>query len=75
MNYYSARQRRDGRWDWTSMNDGAIRRAGPCVNHYEGHATKGEAERHFYDSELDSLREARSKGDIQMKCEVKSCGA
>lgn len=75
MNYYAARQRKDGRWDWTVMNDGVIRRCGPCSHHMDGHATKEEAERHFYDNELNNLRDVWSNSNAQMKCEVKSCGA
>lgn len=75
MNYYAARQRKDGRWDWTTMNDGIIHRAGPCSRHEDGHPTKEEAERHFYDNELDSLKEVWSEGDVQYQCAIKGCGA
>ena len=31
MNYDEARQLRDGGWRWTTMNDGIIRAAAPCM--------------------------------------------
>ena len=61
MNYEGARQREsDGRWDWTNMRDGAIWRSGPCRSHDDGHATKEEAERHFYDDGLAHVQEHQS---------------
>lgn len=74
MNYYAARQRKDGRWDWTRLNDGVVSRSGPCAKHGEGHVTKEEAERHFYDSELAKLCETWSDGDVQYRCAVSGCG-
>jgi hypothetical protein len=72
MNCYEARQREvDGRWDWTVMNDGIIRRAGPCRDHEDGHSTKEEAERHYWDYELSRLKEHTTGGHYP--CEV--CGA
>ena len=57
MNYAQARQRQsDGRWDWTTMNDGRVWRSAPCSSHEDGHATPEDAERHFWDYELDSVR-------------------
>lgn len=58
MNYYEARQRStDGRWDWTCMNDGQIWRAAPCRDHGAGgHATKEEAERHYWEYQTGELR-------------------
>ena len=54
MNYAQARQRSfsDGTpqdlWDWSTMNDGRAWVSNPC-NHSCRHATREEAERHFYD--------------------------
>ena len=31
MNYDQARQRAEGRWDWTTMNDGVVRPKGYCA--------------------------------------------
>lgn len=74
MNYHKARQTADKTgWDWTTMNDGQIWRSGACRDHGAGgHATREEAERHFYDGELDRLRESEH-ADQQFKCAV--CGA
>ena len=33
MNYDEARQLKDGGWHWTTMNDGVVRTAAPCVRH------------------------------------------
>lgn len=57
MIYYQARQRLDGRWDWTGMRDDLIFRTGPCIGHDDGHATREEAERHFYEYEIERLKE------------------
>jgi hypothetical protein len=35
MNYYAARQRQDGRWDYTCMNDGRIWPVGYCMPYKE----------------------------------------
>ena len=35
MNYYKARQRKDGRWDYTCMNDGHILPVGYCSPYRE----------------------------------------
>lgn len=57
MNYAEARQRKsDGRWNWTTMNDGRIWTSAPCTGHDDGHVTREEAERHFWEYELDSVR-------------------
>lgn len=74
MNYYEARQRTsDGRWDWTGMNDSRIFKAGPCAGHDDGHATKEEAERHFYDWELDQLQELKGPSSTQHRCQSPGC--
>ena len=31
MNYDQARQTKDGGWHWTTMNDGLVRTAAPCI--------------------------------------------
>ena len=62
MNYDQARQRQsDGRWNWTTFNKriGTFR-SGPCRDHEDGHATKEDAERHFYDDGLADVRESKS---------------
>jgi hypothetical protein len=57
MNYAQARQRQsNGRWDWTTMNDGRVWRSEPCSDHEDGHATAEEAEHHFWEYELDTAR-------------------
>ena len=73
MNYYQARQLKDsGKWHWTRMNDKIIYPAGDCVNH-EGHNTKEEAERCFYEYEIKKLYE--TSFSMRDKCSVKSCKA
>lgn len=59
MNYHEARQTKDkSGWDWTTMNDGQIWRSGACADHGPGgHATREEAERHFYDGEAAKVGE------------------
>lgn len=57
------------------MNDGRIWRVGPCAHHEDGHATEEEAERHFYDSEIQSLRETWSGADVQYRCAFPGCAA
>ena len=60
MNYCEARQLKDtGRWNWTRLRDGDIFTAGNCINHPEGHSTKEEAEKCFYDYEISKLYEIR----------------
>ncbi len=75
MNHYAARERKsDGRWNWTRKmgSDGPIVAAGACVNHEaEGHATKEEAERCFYEHELATLQEC-SMDTTHEPCKV--CG-
>ncbi len=57
MNYAQARQRETNqRWDWTTMNDGRVWASAPCSQHTDGHATAEEAERHFWEYELDTVR-------------------
>lgn len=74
MNRYEARQRTDGRWDWTVENDGFIHRAGPCDLHDDGHSTKEEAERHFYQDQIKSLREVQvGTEDTLHRCQFMGC--
>lgn len=50
MRHYAARQRiSDKRWEWTVDVQDVIYAAEPCMEHPDGHATKVEAERHYYD--------------------------
>lgn len=91
MNYAEAREVKGGGWHWTSMNDGNVRTAAPCITireregwqlgdpipeedikRCEPHATKEEAERHFYDWSLETLHE--SEWTSAQKCET-GCGA
>lgn len=73
MNYAQARQREsDGRWDYTVRNDDRIWRTGYCADHEDGHATKEEAEKHFYDYELDQPFRIYEDINQQAKCVV--CG-
>lgn len=93
MNYDEARQLKDGGWHWTTMNDGQVRTATPCIQHigdesdplwYMGeyrdedwkrcdpHATREEAERHFYDHSLSQLRDEES--EAAYRCETPNCG-
>lgn len=79
MNYDQARQLKDGGWHWTTMNDGVVRTAEPCIKHIgdesdpawflmpynpddwercEPHATREDAEKHFYEWCIESLAEA-----------------
>jgi len=70
MNYDQARQREtDGKWDWTTMNDGRIRAAASCIAKC-GHETQEDAERHFYDHSLEQVKEA---GVSWTSCEYSGC--
>ena len=54
MNYAQARQRQsDGRWAWTVKNDDRVWASGPCADHEDSHETAEEAERHYWEWELD----------------------
>ena len=87
MNYDEAREIEGNGWHWTTMNDGRIRTAAPCVRYTgdpdlplgrptkdedfercEPHATKEEAERHFYDYSVENARERQT--DRWMDCAV-----
>lgn len=70
MNYYQARQRQsDRRWDWTVRNDDRYYRIAPCVDHDDGHETREEAERHWWDWATAELRES-TLIDQQRPCAV-----
>jgi hypothetical protein len=75
VNYHQARQRKDsGLWDWTTMRDKAIWASGPCREHSCIHKTREEAERHFYEDQLDRLKEI-SILHQQLRCEASECSA
>lgn len=92
MNYDEAREISGGGWHWTSMNDGVVRTAQPCIGpkgdipadyligvtkepieweRCSPHATKEEAERHFYDWCLSRLVETECES--AERCE-QGCG-
>lgn len=75
MNYYAARQRiGENRWDWTVEHDKVITRSGPCVLHGDGHATKEEAERHFYDWDLQTMAVyVENDPKIMHQCDAPGC--
>lgn len=76
MNYDEARQRQLangeplGLWDWTTMNDGRVRRMAPCSDDCQ-HVSEEEACRHFYDDCL-SRAQVHSHPNVQLKCTL--CG-
>lgn len=93
MNYDEARPLKDGGWHWTTMNDGVVRTAQPCIQilkpfepgsldfslkasditRCEPHATREEAERHYYDWCLSSVAEIHL-ADQQRRCRAEGCG-
>jgi hypothetical protein len=56
LNYDQARELETGGWHWTTRNDDVIRTAWPCLD-CPPHATREEAERHFYEACLESVIE------------------
>lgn len=74
MNYYAARQHLETKtWCFTYINNGEIYTASCCLDHdITGHATKEEAEKCFYDYEINNLY--TSKMMSYEKCQVKKCG-
>lgn len=70
MNYYEARQRKDGVWHWTVMNDNVLRPSQPCTEDCQ-HQTREEAERHFYEYEVANLR--TQEFEAWHKCEAEGC--
>lgn len=74
MRYYAARLRTDGRWDWTVERDKVITVDGPCVTHTDGHPTKEEAERHFYEWDIKTLGLITESDDkLFHGCEAPEC--
>ena len=77
MNYYGARQvdpkanKPDaGKWRFTVRNDNVIWATGPCST-CPGHDTAEEAERHFYDGEIESARyDIEGNRDLRLRCAV-----
>jgi len=56
MNYYEARQTKDKQfWHWTCLNDGRVWPSTPCTSDCQ-HKTQEEAERHYYEHLVASLR-------------------
>jgi len=71
MNYAQARKRAlDGRWDWTVKNDNDIWRAPCCRAHTEGHETAIDAERCYWNWELDQPAHVYVDETSQQKCVV-----
>ena len=73
MNRYAARQRADLKWQWSCEKDGLTFPVSPCLGHDNGHSTKEEAERHYYDRELGRLAEASSGEDLMFQCSFPGC--
>lgn len=83
MNYDEARPLKDGGWHWTTMNDGRIRTAPPCIRLTNGdwehpefercepHATQEEAEHHLYVYSLSEVRERTWTS--AHRCEAEGC--
>ena len=88
MNYDEAREIPGKGWRWTTMNNGIVRTAEPCIRHVgdesdpmwylkpsteadwercEPHATREEAEQHFYDWCLSTVTEIRLSGQM-LRC-------
>jgi hypothetical protein len=95
MNYDEAREIPGKGWHWTTMNNGVVRTAQPCIRHVgdesdpfwymkpsnesawercEPHATKEQAERHFYDWCLSTVTEIKL-GEQQLRCRAPGCEA
>lgn len=75
MNYLQARERHDGGgWHFTAMNDGVIWPIGNCSQH-PPHATQEEAERCYYEWELDTaMYSSPADPPALHRCEVPECG-
>lgn len=92
MNYDEARELKGGGWHWTTMNDGVVRTAQPCITILKPfepgsldfslrpsditrcppHATKEDAERHYYDWCLSTVSEIKL-ADQQRRCRASGC--
>jgi hypothetical protein len=70
MNYDQARELTTGGWHWTTRNDDVIRTAWPCLD-CPPHATRDEAERHFYEACLESVTEQELA--VPHSCTVPDC--
>lgn len=69
MNYLQAREKKDGGWHFTTMNDNAISPIGDCKNHAP-HATKEEAEQCYSDYLLMHELRLGVSSNMQEKCKV-----
>lgn len=94
MNYDEAREIPGKGWHWTTMNNGVVRIAQPCITILKPfdpgsldfslrpsdivrcppHATREEAERHYYDWCLSTVTEIKL-GEQQLRCRAPSCEA
>ena len=94
MNYDEAREIPGKGWHWTTMNNGVVRTAHPCIQIPEmsfedlmrkplmgtditrcpPHATKEEAERHYYDWCLSTVTEIELSNQ-QLRCRAEGCEA
>ncbi len=74
MKHYAARRLESGRWAWTVQEGDAISQSGPCVLHGNGHTTKEEAERHFYDWDCQTLSQVKEERHGKSHdCEIPWC--
>ena len=71
VNYDEPRQKADGKWHFTTMNDKVIRPIGNCAEECEGHATADEAREHYRDYVLDR---ARFGVEMQRAMKCRECG-
>jgi hypothetical protein len=95
VNYDEARAIPGKGWHWTTMRDGVVRTAEPCIRHVgdethplwymqpskpeewercEPHATREEAERHYYDWCLSTATDIQL-ADQQLRCRAEGCEA
>lgn len=94
MNYDEAREIPGKGWHWTTMNNGVVRTAQPCIQipemsvedlmrkplmgtnitRCEPHATREEAERHYYDWCLSTVTEIKLSNQ-QLRCRAEGCEA
>jgi hypothetical protein len=70
VNYDQALELETGGWHWTTFNDDVIRTAWPCLD-CPPHATREEAERHFYEACLESVVERSTLES--WRCAVSDC--
>lgn len=94
MNYDEAREILGKGWHWTTMNNGVVRTAQPCITILKPfdptspdfslkasditrcppHATKEDAERHYYDWCLSTVTEIKLSNQ-QLRCRAEGCEA